>query len=34
MRETESKYLAVEKIKDFHFFADEIKILQQTYDIP
>lgn len=34
MKETESKNLAIEKLKDFHFFNDEIKVLQQTYDIP
>lgn len=34
MKEIESKNLAGEKAKDFHFFTAEIKVLQQTYDIP
>ena len=34
MRDIESKSLAAEKAKDFHFFDQEIKILQQTYDVP
>ncbi len=34
MKEIESKNLAVEKAKDFSFFVAEIKVLQQTYDIP
>jgi hypothetical protein len=34
MKEIESKNVAAEKAKDFQFFLAEIKVLQQTYDIP
>jgi hypothetical protein len=34
LKDVESKNLAAEKARDFHFFTAEIKVLQQTYDIP
>ena len=34
MKEIQSKALSQEKGRDFQFFINEIKILQQTYDVP
>jgi hypothetical protein len=34
LRDIESRLLANDKARDFHFFTAEIKVLQQTYDIP